>query len=232
MEVVSPYTPEQNGAMERKHHHVIETVVALLHIASMPVEFWGEAALTSIFLINQMPISVLQGQSPFQKLYCCSPDYAFLKVFGCCYPWLRPYASSKLEPKSTQCVFIGYQPNTKAYRCLNRSSGKVYISRFVQFRESNFPFAFPHSLFNVVVPEKPVLGFDPTLSILTQMHSISSSSLFPNGHFLSISQSFNRFPQGPSESSSSMSSPSHIPHILSKSPPSQADGLSIFTYLL
>ena len=43
-----PYTSQQNGRAERKHHHILDTVRALLFSASLPERFWGEATLTAI----------------------------------------------------------------------------------------------------------------------------------------------------------------------------------------
>lgn len=53
--VSCPYTHRQNGSAERKHRHIIETGLALLSQASMPVKFWDEAFLTITYLINRLP---------------------------------------------------------------------------------------------------------------------------------------------------------------------------------
>src|SRR3569833_2313021 len=37
----------------------------------------------------------------------------------------------KLEPVSERCVFVGYEPDSKAYRVLRESDGKIMISRDV-----------------------------------------------------------------------------------------------------
>jgi len=59
-------------------------------------------------------------------------------VFGCeCVPTILS-AHHKLEPQSKQCVFIGYASNYKGYRCLNPTTGRVYISRHVLFHEDVF----------------------------------------------------------------------------------------------
>lgn len=136
-----PHTPQQNGLAERKHRHVIETVRTLLIQSALPHKYWVDAAFTAIFLINRLPTSILDGLSPFEKLYGFAPDYSMLRVFGClCLPNLTPYTKHKLEPHSTQCIFLGYAPNYKGYRCLDPSSCRVYISRHVQFVEHIFPY--------------------------------------------------------------------------------------------
>ncbi|TXG58975.1 hypothetical protein EZV62_016804 [Acer yangbiense] len=77
-----PYVHEQNGLIERKHRHLVETGLTLLAQASLPMMYWDEAFLAAVYLINRMPSSALGGQVPFQKLYHTDPDYSSLKVFG------------------------------------------------------------------------------------------------------------------------------------------------------
>lgn len=118
-QVSCPYTPSQNGVAERKHRHIIETTVALFQTASMPTEYWGEAVLISVYLISRLRTTIIRGATPYFKLYNKEPDYNFLRVFGCeCFPCLKPYAHSKLSPRSTQCIFIGYAVNAKAIDAL------------------------------------------------------------------------------------------------------------------
>ena len=65
----------------------------------------------------------------------------FFRVFGCaCFPYLRPYNNNKMEFRSKSCVFIGYSLNHHCYQCLDRSSGRIYLSRHVLFDEQMFPF--------------------------------------------------------------------------------------------
>lgn len=87
-----------------------------------------------------MPKRKLQNKSPFEILFGRSSNYTRLKIFEClCYPWLRPYASSKVEPRSTPCIFLGYCPTKSAYKCLDPSTNKLYLSRHVRFIENQFP---------------------------------------------------------------------------------------------
>ena len=96
--VSCPHTSQQNGIAERKHRHIVETGIALLAHSSLPVRFWDEAFLTACYLINRMPTRVLQNSTPVSCLFGDTPDYTFLRAFGCaCWPNLRPYNNRKLQ---------------------------------------------------------------------------------------------------------------------------------------
>jgi histone deacetylase 1/2 len=143
--VSCPHAHQQNGSAERKHRHIVEVGLALLANASMPLKFWDEAFLTATYLINLVPSKVINNTSPVECLLETKPDYKSLRVFGCaCWPNLRPYNSRKLAFRSKQYVFLGYSPRHKGVKCLEISTGRVYISRDVVFDENVFPFASLH----------------------------------------------------------------------------------------
>ncbi|KAL6324620.1 hypothetical protein AAG906_013433 [Vitis piasezkii] len=141
-----PHTPEHNGYSERRHRHIVEIGLTLLSHASLPTTFWPHAFATAVYLINRLPTTTLNLSSPFELIFHQSPNYSRLKVFGClCYPWLRPYTSHKLTPRSKPCVFLGYSLSQSAYLCLDPSTSKIYVSRHVQFVESVFPYTSLHT---------------------------------------------------------------------------------------
>ena len=78
-----PGTPEQNGIAERKHRHLVETGLTMLFHAQLPKHLWVDAFTAAVYLINRLPSSILQMQTPFYKLYGIHPTYSSLKVFGC-----------------------------------------------------------------------------------------------------------------------------------------------------
>ena len=136
-----PYTPEQNGLAERKHRHCVELGLSMMFQCHLPLHLWVEAFSTANHIINLLPSVVLENISPFEKLYKSKPDYEVLRVVGsACFPCLRPIQAHKFEPKSLQCVFMGYSNQYKGYRCLYPPTGKIYISRHVIFDEEVFPF--------------------------------------------------------------------------------------------
>jgi hypothetical protein len=106
----------------------------------MPLKFWDESFITVVFLINRLPSKTIHHDTPYEHLYGTSPDYTFLRSFGCAM-WLnlRPYNSKKLEFRSKRCFFLGYSNLHKGFKCLEPSTGRVYISRDVVFDEHVFP---------------------------------------------------------------------------------------------
>jgi hypothetical protein len=141
-----PSCSSKNGSAERKHRHIVEVGLALLANASMPFKFWDEAFLTATFLINLLPSKVINHDTPVERLLNTTPNYESLRVFGCaCWPNLRSYNKRKLAFRSTRCVFIGYSSRHKGVKCLDPSTGRVYISRDVVFDESIFPFQSLHA---------------------------------------------------------------------------------------
>ncbi|KAD6794805.1 hypothetical protein E3N88_05701 [Mikania micrantha] len=139
-----PHTSEQNGIVERRHRHVVETGLTLLAHSHTPQRFWDFAFETAVYLINRMPSRTNSNKSPFECLFHRPPDYSFLRVFGCeCFPYLRPYNPHKMDFRSTSCVFLGYSLIHHGYRCLDLQTDRIYIARHVRFNEHIFPFNPP-----------------------------------------------------------------------------------------
>jgi hypothetical protein len=125
-----PHTHQQNGVVERKDRHIVETSLALLSHAHVPLEYWDYAFQIACYLINRMPTPLLKNLSTYQLLVLVSLDYKFLRIFGCaCWPNLRPYNSNKLQSRSMQCICLGYSLLHKGYQYLNPIFGRLYISR-------------------------------------------------------------------------------------------------------
>jgi hypothetical protein len=119
----------------------IVTLLTLLSQFSLPLSFWPYAFNIAVFLINRLPYSIPNRNSPWELLFKTCSSYESLRTFGyLCYPLLRPYNSHKLQPRSVECVFLGYPTNAKDYLCYDPKSQKYYTSRHVLFTESIFPF--------------------------------------------------------------------------------------------
>jgi hypothetical protein len=179
-----PHTHQQNGSVERRHRHITEMGLALLAHSHLPHSYWEEAFTTATYLINRLPTPVLQNRSPFETLFQKSPDYTFLRVFGCaCWPCLRPYNCHKLDYRSKTCIFLGYSTEHHGYKCLDQFSGRVYVSRNVIFNEQLFPFSSGSPNSDSSLPSHVHLS---TPNTILQEPAVPLSSYAP--HVPSISQ--------------------------------------------
>ena len=67
-----------------------------------------------------------------RNLSCC-----FLK-FGGCDAYVKKLQPNKLQPKSENCIFIGYPKETVGYTFYHRSEGKTFIAKNGSFLEKEF----------------------------------------------------------------------------------------------
>lgn len=131
----APYSPQQNGVAERRNRYLKEMTMCMLLDAGLDAKYWGEAVLTATYLQNRLPSRSI-GMSPFERWYGRKPSFEHLKVFGS-EAWVQIPAErrKKMEVKARKMVFVGYCNQQKAYRFLDKDSGRITISRDVRFVE-------------------------------------------------------------------------------------------------
>ncbi|GKA46039.1 retrovirus-related pol polyprotein from transposon TNT 1-94 [Tanacetum coccineum] len=147
-------TPQQNGVVERKHRHLVETARSFLLSADVSSVFWGEADLTVTYVINRIPTAHNSSLSPFKKLYGTLPDYSSLRVFDCTWFVLKSHVErTNSSSKSTLCVFMGYGISQKGYRCYDPIGQKLYTSYNVQVLEHIPYYSVATSSYNLTQSE-------------------------------------------------------------------------------
>jgi hypothetical protein len=138
------YTSQQNDKAESVICTVNNIIHPLLFHASLSPRFWVEALHHATHVLNRLPTKTISAPSPYFALHHTHPDYSSIRVFGClCYPDTASTMSHKLALWSSACVFLGYSPHHKGYRCMDLATPCVVISRHIVFDESSFPFASP-----------------------------------------------------------------------------------------
>ena len=134
--LTAPYTPQQNGVVERRNRTLLEMTRSILKHMSMPNQLWGEAIRHATYLINRVATRSLELSTPYEALRQRKPNLAHLKVFGCvCYAATKTVGRKKLDDISLALVHLGVEPGSKAYRLYDPKSRKIVVSRDVIFDE-------------------------------------------------------------------------------------------------
>lgn len=171
-----PYTPQQNGVVERKHYQILNTIRALFLHSGLPYTFWVDTLHTTTYLINRLPSTALHNTTPYQKLYNKTPNYTILHIFGClCYPHLIHNTPHKFAPRSKPCIFLGYS-TTKGYKCFDPDFKRIIFSHHVEFWESALPYKSPHPTSSLPTQNTITNSTTPPLLLVPSTHSSQQHS--------------------------------------------------------
>ncbi|PNX77519.1 retrotransposon protein [Trifolium pratense] len=66
-EVTAPYTPQHNGLAERRNKIVVNMVRSMLKEKYLPINLWGEAVNTAVYILNKCPTKKLNNIVPEEK---------------------------------------------------------------------------------------------------------------------------------------------------------------------
>ena len=132
--LTTPYSPQQNGVVERRNQTIMAMATTLLKSKNVPGTFWGEAVLTPVYLLNRAPTWSVVRKTPYEARYHKKLRVQHLSTFGCV-PHLRTVNTylKKLVDRSTPMVFFGYEPASKAYRVYDPKTRKLHVRQDVIF---------------------------------------------------------------------------------------------------
>jgi transposase InsO family protein len=132
----APYSPQQNGVVERWNGTVVATTMSMLKAKKLPGWFWGEAVKIAVYVLNRCPTKSVDVMTPFEAWHDKKPAVHHLKTFGCivyvrnAVPHLK-----KLEDQGRKMIFIGYEEGSKAYHAYDPVTEHVHVSRDAIFDE-------------------------------------------------------------------------------------------------
>lgn len=130
------YLYSSTNGVERKHRHIVDMARSFRFQACLPLRFWGECVTTTVYLINRLPFSVLQGETHYDLLYQVSPILDHIRVFGC----LVFATEVRGVDKFAYAVLLGYSTLQKGYKLYDLTTKTSFVSRDVVFKEEVFPF--------------------------------------------------------------------------------------------
>jgi transposase InsO family protein len=133
-----PYTPQQNGIVERQNRTLIEAARTMLDEYKVSDQFWAEAINTACHAINRLYLHKILNKTAYELLLGKKPNVSYFRVFGSkCFILNKKPKNSKFASKVDEGFLLGYASNAHGYRVFNKTSGCVEVACDVTFDESN-----------------------------------------------------------------------------------------------
>jgi transposase InsO family protein len=107
-QLTAPYSPQQNGVVERRNQSVVGSARCMLKAKNLPSMFWGEAVTTAVYLLNRSSSKSVGGKMPYELWTGNAPGVQHLRTFGyvahvrTTTPHLK-----KLDDRSRRMIFVG-----------------------------------------------------------------------------------------------------------------------------
>jgi transposase InsO family protein len=137
-EFSSPYTPQQNGVVERKHRTLLDMEKTMLDEYKTPDRFWAEAINTACYSINRLYLHRILKKTSYELLTGKKPKVSYFRFFGSkCFILIKRGRNSKFSSKAVEGFLLVYDSNTMAYRVFNKSFGLVEVSCDIVFDETS-----------------------------------------------------------------------------------------------
>jgi hypothetical protein len=137
-EFSSPYTPQQNGVVERKNRTLLDMARTMLDEYKTPDRFCAEAINTACYSINRLYFHRILKKTSYELLTGKKPNVSYFRVFGSkCFILIKRGRKSKFAPQAVEGFLLCYDSNTRAYRVFNKSTGLVEVSCDIVFDETN-----------------------------------------------------------------------------------------------
>jgi hypothetical protein len=136
-EFSSPYTPQQNGVVERKNRTLLDMARTMLDEYKTPNRFWAESINTACYSINRLYLHRILKKTSYELITSKKSNVSYFRVFGSkCFILIKRGRNSKFAPKAVEGFLLSYT-NTRAYRVFNKSTRLVEVSCDIVFDEIN-----------------------------------------------------------------------------------------------
>lgn len=166
-------TPHQNGVVERKNRTLLDILRSMAITSRAPASLWEEYLATANYINNRCSTRALNLSTPFESITNLKPDLCHLRIIGStAYVHIPKDMRSKLYSKTMSAILVGYDSNSKAYRCFDPLTKKILISKDILFYEDTmgnfFPtqLAPPETLFEIVSSQDNSITSSPSTTDL------------------------------------------------------------------
>ena len=136
--LTAPYTPQQNGAVERENRTIVEMARTFKYSNSeikFPEAIWAELVTTAGYILNRLGKSSIETKSPHEVWFGKKPRIKHLRIVSSkCYVHIPAEKRRKMDSKAVVGYLVGYDGDER-YRIYIPEKRDIVLSRDVIFHE-------------------------------------------------------------------------------------------------
>ena len=133
----APYSPHQNGRIERENRTVVEAARTMLLDKNLPQSLWAEAVNTAVYTLNRTLLTTKDSRAtPFQLWFGQKPDISHMRPFGIsAFVHVPEIMRHKFDAKAIKTYLVGYDEECQNYRLFDQAKAKVIVACDVKFND-------------------------------------------------------------------------------------------------
>ena len=129
----APYSPHQNGNVERVWRSIFDMARCLLIEAKLHKTLWTYAVMTVVYIRNRCYNHRIK-KTPHEAFTKQKPNLQKMHIFGTiCYTYVQD--KKKLDARGEKGFFLGYDKGSRAYLVYFPESGAIRKIRCVRFTD-------------------------------------------------------------------------------------------------
>lgn len=134
-ENTAPFTPQQNGKVERDNRTISESARTMIHAKNLPLSLWAEAVNTAVYILNRT-VSASGVATPYEMWTGKKPNIKHLRIFGSdAFVHVPKQFTKKMDLRAKKMILVGYSGDSENYRMYDPITKQVKVSRDVTFFE-------------------------------------------------------------------------------------------------
>ena len=141
-----PYTPQQNGKVERLNGTLVEMARTALHAAGLPLYWWEHALRYANYIRNRLPTRARMGVTPYELWTGVKPTLALARPFGCMALYYIPKRGAqggsqgrhKWQATARWGMFVGIPEHTKGWLLWDPELDVLKTAYTVTFLEDTY----------------------------------------------------------------------------------------------
>jgi hypothetical protein len=109
MQHIVPYTPQQNGVVDRNNRTLTEMANCMIQSKGLSLKYWVEEINYENYIVNRTTTKGLKNITPEEAWTKIKLDVSHFRIFGSiAWAHIPDEKRKTLQPKSEKCIFVGY----------------------------------------------------------------------------------------------------------------------------